>query len=231
MNESTLSIYINNKLLEYKNNIQTFINDDYETKKYKVKQYIYINRKLFIYGTIIAILLAYISHLEETCHIKHYTQFGGDDSPVSVPTPVPTPIPTPTPVTAPDTAPVVKTTSSNSSKKGEGVNAGNQGVSQGKTQGQPQGIQEKEKGGNKTKEQGKKGKLNMKQFNIGGILSKSFGKLKNVFNFFLNRLKFIMNMFITLFLIALAFIAPIVLFMAFVYYMIKFLLKRQTEGL
>jgi hypothetical protein len=77
MEIDNISNYINYKLHEHKTHLIIFINDDYETKKLKTKQYIYKNRKLIIFGFIIAVLLAYITHLENNCNYQPHKQYGG----------------------------------------------------------------------------------------------------------------------------------------------------------
>jgi hypothetical protein len=62
----------------------------------------------------------------------------------------------------------------------------------------------------------------------GGIFTKIFGAFKSVYQFFVDRIKDILYIFLTLFLFALLLISPIVFMMVVVYYMVKFLLKRQS---
>lgn len=52
----------------WKQNLDTFILDDYDTKKQKIKNYIYQNRNLLYSLTIIGIVLAILTtELEKTC--------------------------------------------------------------------------------------------------------------------------------------------------------------------
>ena len=299
MEIDNISNYIYYKLQEHKTNIIIFINDDYETKKLKTKQYIYKNRKLIIFGFIIAVLLAYITHLENNGNYQPHKQYGGDPTTPEKVTSEGVPkaaegvpkaaegrpkaaegVPKPDPKGESKAAEGGPKPTEGESKAAEGGTKPTEGESKAAeggtkptegetkateggpdTKGEPKAAEggpdpkdgpkpteggpdpkggpgpiggPKQKQANKAadkaaKKQGMGFLSGFKNINAkGGIFSKIFGAFKSVYQFFIDRIKFILYLFLSLFIVALLLISPIVFMMVVVYYMVKFLLKRQS---